>query len=488
MSTASRELPRGTAWAVVLVTAAGLAPLAVPRPGLGAGALAGVAVAVSVRGLCRSSWWTAIAAAALPLGAFGVIVTLWLPASGTATVLTLVAVVVGFSMVGVVSGRLSSQQVTLVATSAAVNALALVMVGWLTAQAGGPGGVAPTARDLLWVAGEGAVGLATLLLAAGVLTVVTAVVLPTPVTASLRGQPLELQRESGLPVTAVVTSLVLAVVLGVGAMIPGVRVVVGAVAASTVVRAVVVGFTLVTVVVAWLALLARAAWALGRAPSVVALGVGSLVGTAAVAALAAAVGSESSQSLSGVLVPTALCVLTIGGIAALVANQFDAENTLTGTSPYRDDFERRRQLDVPATSGGEALLSLPVPGWEQLRPDTLIPAGLVGSAVVVALGMDRALTLGQVGVLVTIVSALFAHALFTRGRVTAQVVGVENVSTLPQAIWTVWTGALAAVGLLVGIIGIVLTDALTVTLPVPATAGVLFALVALGAGILLLVR
>ncbi len=487
MSTTTRELPRATAVAVTVVTAVGLAALAAPRPVPGAGALAGVAVAVAVRGMDRSSWWTALAAAALPLGAFGLLVTLWLPSSAPTFALTAVAVVVGFSLVGVVSGRLGGRQVELVAASAVVNVVGLVSVGWLTAELRGAGGVTTTAGDLLWITGEGAGGLAVWLLAAGVVTAITAAALPAATTASLRGQPLELPRGSGVPVAAVGTAAALAVGLGVGVLIPGVEVVVDAVAASTAVRVLVVGCTLVTVTVAAVAVLARATWFLGRVPSIVPLGVGSLAGAVAVAALATTVSAGSRRSLVEVFLPTIVGVVAIGAVAYLVAGRFDADGALTGLSSSQQAVDGRRQFRNPGTAGGPALLSLPFPGWRQLGPGTLVPVGLVGGAVVVALEMGRTLALGQVGVLVAIASALFVHALVRRGRAATGAVGAENVATLPQAVWVGWTGVLAVVGLVVGVVGIVLADVLTVALSAPATVGFVLALVALVAGIRLLV-
>jgi hypothetical protein len=483
VSTASLELPRATALAVTVVTAVGLAALAAPRPAVGAGALAGVAVAVAVRGMGRSPWWTGVAAAALPLGAFGLVVTLWLPSSVSTLALTVLAVVIGFSLVGVVAGRLGGQQIELVAASAVVNFLALLSVDLLTAT----GSVTTAAVDLLSVTNEGVGGLAVWLLAASAVTAVTAVLLPTAMTASLRGQPLELPRDSGVPVVAVGTTAALAVGLSVGVLIPGVEVVVNAVAASTVVRAAVVGVTLVMVVAGAVAVLSRAAWFLGRVPSMVPLGVGSLTGAVAVAALATGVGG-GSESTTDVLVPTAMCVLAIGGIAALVADRFDLEGPLTRSPSSLRRFNRNGQFRSPGTSGGPALLSLPFPGWEQFGPGRLLPLGLIGGAVVVALEMDRALAFGQVGVLVAVASALFVRALVARGRTAARVVGVENVATVPQAVWVGWTGALAVVGLVVGVLGIVLADVLTVALSAPAAAGVVLALLALVAGIGSLVR
>ena len=488
MSTTTRELPRATTVAVTVVTVVGLAALAAPRPVLGAGALAGVAVAVAVRGLGRSSWWTALAAAALPLGAFGLVVTLWLPSSVPTFALTVVAVVVGFSLVGVVAGRLDGRQVELVAASAVVNVVGLVSVGWLTAELRGAGSVTTTARDLLWVTGEGAGGLAVWVLAAGVVTAATAVALPTATTASLRGQPLELPRGSGLPATAAGTAAALAVGLGVGVLIPGVEVVVDAVAASTAVRLLVVGYTLVTVTVAAVAVLARATWFLGWVPSIVPLGVGSLTGAVAVAALATIISAGSGQSFVGVFLPTLVGVVAVGGIAYLVVGRSDVDGAPTGFSSSQQVLGRRGQFRTPGTAGGPALLSLPFPGWRQLGPGTAVPVGLVGGAVVVALEMDRTLAVGQVGVLVAIASALFVHALVRRGRAVAGAVGVDNVATLPQAVWVGWTGVLAVVGLVVGVVGIVLADVLTVALSAPATVGVVLALVALVAGVRLLVR
>lgn len=485
MSTTTRELPRATTVAVTVVTVVGLAALAAPRPVLGAGALAGVAVAVAVRGLGRSSWWTALAAAALPLGAFGLVVTLWLPSSVPTFALTVVAVVVGFSLVGVVAGRLGGRQVELVAASAVVNVVGLVSVGWLTAELRGAGSVTTT---LLWVTAEGAGGLAVWVLAAGVVTAATAVALPTATTASLRGQPLELPRGSGLPATAAGTAAALAVGLGVGVLIPGVEVVVDAVAASTAVRLLVVGYTLVTVTVAAVAVLARATWFLGWVPSIVPLGVGSLTGAVAVAALATTISAGSGQSFVGVFLPTLVGVVAVGGIAYLVVGRSDVDGAPTGFSSSQQVLGRRGQSRTPGTAGGPALLSLPFPGWRQLGPGTAVPVGLVGGAVVVALEMDKTLAVGQVGVLVAIASALFVHALVRRGRAVAGAVGVDNVATLPQAVWVGWTGVLAVVGLVVGVVGIVLADVLTVALSAPATVGVVLALVALVAGVRLLVR
>jgi len=487
VSTATGGLPRATAAAVTVVTAVGLAALAAPRPALGASALAGVAVAVAVRGMGRSSWWTALAAAALPLGAFGLVVTLWSPSSAPAFALSPVAVVVGFSLVGVVSGRLGRKQVELVAASAVLNAIGLVSVGLLTAELRGAGGVATTAEKLLWVAGGGVGGLAAWLLAAGVVTAVTPVLLPTATTASLRGQPLELPRESGVPVVAA-GAAALAVGLGVGALIPGIQVVVSALAASTVVRVVVAGYTLVTVIVAAVGVLARATWFLGWVPSVVPLAVGSLTGGVAVAALATTVGASSGRSLVDVFLPTLMGVVAIGAIAYVVAGWFEPERTPTRSSSARQAPGRRRRVRSPGTAGGPPLLALPFPDWRQLGPGTVIPVGLLGGAVVVVLGMDRTPALGQVGVLVAIASALFVHALARRGRAATGAVGVENVATLPQAVWVGWAGSLAVVGLVGGVAGVVLATVLTVGLSAPATVGVVLALVALVAGIRLLVR
>jgi hypothetical protein len=486
MSTASRELPRATAWAVALAAIAGLAPLAVTRPVLGAGLLAGGAVGVSVRGLGRSARWTTLATAALPLGAFGVVVTVWLPQSVETSLLTLVAVVVGISLVGLLMGGLTAQQSRLVVASAAVNVVTLVLAGSLTAEAQS-GGLDTAVQQWVWLGDGSAAGLAVWLFAAAGAGSLALAVAPPSIVASLRGQPLEFRWRRGSPVVILLAAAALVAVLGGGMLLPVVSSVLDPVAASGVVRWPLVGVTLAALLAAGLVALARGLWSVDRAPFVIPVGAGGIVGAVAVGALATTASAEFGRSLGAVFTPTILGIVAVGATTGWLARAFSFEGIEMQTHRNRHRFGRRRSISGPGRSD-LPLPSLSLPGREQLRPDTLIPAGLVGGAIVVAVGMDGTPALDQVGVLVAIASAIFVHGAFARGRAAAKSVGVENVSRLPQAIWLGWTAALAAAGLVVGVVGLVLSDLLVVSLSVPATAGVAFALVALVAGIWLLLR
>ena len=499
MSTARPELPRPTALAVVLVTVAGVAPLAVVRPILGAGTLAGVALGLSVRALGRSSWWTVLATAALPPGLVGAIATLWLSGSPVAILLTLAAIAVGISTVGVLAGRLSPQRVALVEFTGAVSALAVVTAAFLTLEIQSAGGVSTVAGDLLSLPREGAAGLVVWVLVTGAAVRLALVTLPPALTANLRGQPLELSRDPDATPPVLTATLVLALVLAVGTVTPVLGSAVTAVGSNPGVRGALTGVTVLAVCVAGLGALARGVWATRRtqegrrAPPVVALGVGALVGATVVAGLAVAVDSESAQSPTAVFVPTIAALALVSLTARWVADRFSLTDVLEssdgrvrhrrgGSSGYRS-FER---ASIRTTSVSVPLLSLP--GRDVVRPETLIPAGLVGAATLTAIGMDRTPELSQVGVLVAIAAALFVRTLFSRGRASSRAVGVGNVARLPQSIWVGWTGALALAGLAVGAVGIALADLLSVTLSVPATVGVVSSLVAFVAGIWLLLR
>jgi hypothetical protein len=498
MSTASRKLPRATAWTVVLVTVVGLGSLAATRPVLGAGALAGAALSLSVRGAGRSPLWTAVAAAALPLGAFGVLATLWLSGWPTAGLTTLAAITVGLSVVSVVSGRLGQEQVELVALSAGTSLLALLPVGLLTAEVQSAGGPTAVVQDLLWATGDGAAGLVPWLIAAGSTTAVAMVVAPPAVAANLRGQPPEHPRGSGAPIAAVVATIALVIAGAVGVLFPVVGPLVESVAASDPARGILAGVTVLAIVTAYLGLLARLFWLGRRRIPIVALGVGGLVGAVAVGALASAVTAEYDQSLGAVFVLTVLAVVALGVGAAWFADRFEfskifgtreVQTRQRRSGPNRGLGNRSLGTRAPGVhSKVQPSVSLSLPGRSLFTPNRLVPAGLVGAGILVAFGMNGRPGLGQVGVLVAIASALFVYTLFERGQGAATAVGAENVSTLPQAIWLGWTATLAVVGLVVAVAGILVSGTLTVSLSVPATAGVVSALVALVAGIWLLLR
>lgn len=504
MTTATPELPRLTALAVVLVTAAGIASLAAVRPVLGAGALVGVALGVAVRGLGRSPLWTMVATAALPPGLVGVVATLLLSGSLTGVPLTLAAIVVGISTVSVLAGRLTARQVGLVTVTGAVSALVMVPAAVLTLEIQSAGGVSAVVGGLLWYPGDGVAGLVVWLLTTGVAVTLALLTLPPAIAANLRGQPLELPQDSGTTARAVTVALVLGLVLAAGAL--------GGAGAA--VRGVLLGVTVLSVCVSGLGALA---WVLSAGgtqrnrgdPPLVALGTGALVGATVVSGFAIIVDSGSSQSPLTVFLPTIAALALVSVTAGWVANRFSLGDAL---GRNRTQLRRRQDRQTGYGSPGDARagagagvrttvsstsyprspsspsLSLPLPGQDVVRPDTLIPVGLVGAAVLTALWMDRTPGLDQVGVLVAIAAALFVRALFSRGRASSGAVGVENVARLTQSIWLGWAGALAGVGLAVGAVGLLLAAVLPVTLSVPATVGVVSSLVAFVTGIWLLVQ
>jgi hypothetical protein len=367
---------------------------------------------------------------------------------------------------------------------------------------GGPGAVT---RELLWFSGSGTTGFLTWLLLAGGVTTAAAAVLPSALATNLQGQPLELREgEFRGPAVAVGGTVVLFVLFVVGQALSGTRPVVESVAASGVARGVVAGIAVLAAVVGCLAVLARLVWNGSRTLPAVALGVGGLLGSVAVSLLAAAVTAESGVALSVTFVPTILGVVATGVGAALLADRValeewlasvEIEETLTGdaASPARyrfrkDNYRGWGNTRSTAPAPPEPLLSLSTPRGVLLRADTLVPAGLVAGAVLVALGMDASLALDQVGVVVAIGSALVAHALVARGRAATRDVGVGNVRALPQFIWLGWTTALTTLGVGVAVGGILLSGRLATPLSVPATGGVAFGLVALVAGVWLLFR
>ncbi len=502
MTTATPELPRLTAVAVVLVTATGIASLAAVRPVLGAGALVGVALGVAVRGLGRSPLWTMVATAALPPGLVGVVATLLLSGSLTGVPLTLAAIVVGISTVSVLAGRLTARQVGLVTVTGAVSALVMVPAAFLTLEVQSAGGVSAVVGGLLWYPGDGVTGLVVWLLTTGVAVTLALLALPPAIAANLRGQPLELPQDSGTTARAVTVTLVLGLVLAAGAL--------GGAGAA--VRGVLLGVTVLSVCVSGLGALAWVTRGTQRSrgdPPLVALGTGALVGATVVSGFAVIVDSGSSQSPLAVFLPTMAALALVSVTAGWVANRFSLGDTL---GRNRTQLQRRQDRQTGYESPGDARagagagvrttvsstsyprspsspsLSLPLPGQDVVRPDTLIPVGLVGAAVLTALWMDRTPGLDQVGVLVAIAAALFVRALFSRGRASSGAVGVENVARLTQSIWLGWAGALAGVGLAVGAVGLLLAAVLPVTLSVPATVGVVSSLVAFVTGIWLLVQ
>lgn len=490
MSTARTTLPRTTAWAASLVAALGLGSLAVTSPTLGVGAFTGVVVGLSVRGLGRSPWWTALAVATLPLGVGGVLVALVLSGGTGAVALTATGTAVGISGVGLIAGPLEPGQPRLLLGSAAASLVTLAPGAVVSAQVESAGGPLRAFAEFVSLTGGGTAGLVVWVLVTGAGAVLATVILPPAVRANIWGQPVEFADGPQLPVTVVVVTLAVALVVWLGSAVPVAGSAVESLVASRVAHNLAAGVTLLLGCVTVLGLFAGGVWQYRVDTPVMALGTGALVGAMAVVVVSALVTTETGRSPTAVyrLVATGLTgVVVIAGWAAdgFTFGGLVPDLSLGPATPRRDTRWEPRDRYPDRFQLGPSLEPL---SPRRFRAGRLVPAGLIGGAVLVALGLEPTPSLEQAGVLVAIASGLFVHTLVTRGQAAARDVGPGNVSRLSQFVWVGWTAGLGLFGLVVATGGLLLAGTFPVPLSVPAAAGVALALVALVAGLGLLSR
>jgi len=475
----------------VLVTLLAVGALTTVEVFVAIGVSVGVALGISVHGLGRSPLTTALAAAALPLGSFGAVVAVAQSGgifAGLTAVVTLTGIVVGISLVSLPAGPLRSDQSRLVAVSACLSLLLLGLATLLVSDVPD----AATARAGLHLA-AGPAGFAGLLAVAGGLTALALLFSPSPFAANLRGQPREQASTRKLPAGVVITVVLTALLAGlvlVGSAVPFVDGLVETVAASTLARGLVVAFAAGVACVWLVGLLASVVWATGRTPPAVPLALGALLGTGAVVVLDVAAGARYGLASGEVFVPTLVGVLAVGAIAA-----WRAWNASFDPAGRVHNSGRRRTRSGPSTASagvsrvrtGSSSLELSTREGTFAHPRRLVPVGLVTAVVVLALGTDGGLALGQAGLLVGLAGALFVHTSLTRGLTAARDVG-GAVATPTQFVWLGWTATLALVGLGVAVATLLLSGALGDLFSAPATVGVVAGLVAAVAGLRLLRR
>lgn len=452
----SARFPRTTARALAVAAVVGILALAAFEPVAAVGAGLGAVLAVVVSSFDGSSRRVAAAAALLPLpilGAVAAVGTAGTPIAGTVILCaTVVAAAAGTCCTDSQVGRAFERARTaaLYASGAAGCAAVLAVV---IPQLAGPGSVLEAMfqftidgpRGLL-----GALAIAAVAVAGGIVVLPPAAVVPPSRRESY------VYARNGLialvAIVAVVACLATGVLLGLGWLVWPLEPFVGALVDSALVRGLCALATVVGVVVAGFGLVVRFEWygARGRENVTVPILAGSTVGVVGAFPVAAVVGGPTD-------------VGALFGLAAVVC----FAGWLLGLGH--------------ANRAGTAAVG-PI----------VVAVGLATGGVVVGASVDTALDAAGIrasaAALVAIAAGLFAYDVGRYGRTLARDVGRAGATRRPQFARVGWSAVVAGVGLPVAVAGLIVATLFAPTLSVPATAGVLAALVAVLSGTWLLFR
>lgn len=458
------RLPSTTARAIVLAAVAGTLALTVHDPMAAAGIVAGLALAATIRGFAGSLWRVTLASAVLPAVVLGVVAAFGSATGALGITLLLAGTVVGVAL-GYINAAWPTQSELLRAGTGALSAgiaacIAAVLVSWAATV----DGLQPMLEAVLWATGHGIAGLlgwivvAGLLLASGLLVVPSAAFTePRRRNAHVALRRLLLWR---LVIGVVLLLVVLVLTALVAAFVPPVQSLLEGIAGSTVVRGLITAVVVSGAGLTVLGGIARNSWSRTdeRGNAIIAVIVGSVFGVGA-SAVAAGIGTHAGP---------------IGSNDATVL--FGASAVVLGGGW----FVMWWYADAIETVGTP-------------DPANMIAAGLAVGVVAIAASTDSAATGVEavrtaVPSLVALAAGLFAYDVGRYGRALAQEIGSAGASRRPQLARIGWSGVVAAVAVLVAAGGLWLATVVSPTLSVPATAGVLIAVVTIAVGARLLLR
>ncbi|ELY71405.1 hypothetical protein [Natrinema versiforme] len=458
--TSDSRLPATTGRAIALAAGISALALALAEPLVAGGVLVGIGLSATV-GLSAGSYHrVAVASALLPIVVLGGVAVIGPAGAPIAALSALVGVVLGLAAGGVLAGE--PTPIALLRAGAAALCSAVVAGGaalvavWIDTL----GGVGPALAAVPLLTGDGPSGL-FLALVAAVVAIAAALFLvpPAAFTVPSRRDTYDRTRNAltrAAGVATVLAIVVLAVLTVLSVFVPPLEWLVDVIAGSVVVRGSIAAVTVVAAVVAVSATAIRATWLQtdGRRNGAVAIIVGAVSGVGLAFAGVWSLGSVETNVVAVAFGALAI-VLGAGWLAAWLYQGA----VLRGDAP------------TPST----------------VLAGSLAAGGAIAGGTVDTVLLDLETVRVGVATFVPIAAALFAYDVGRYGRTLASEIGHE-ASRRPQLVRLGWSGAMAGAGVLVAALGLAGAAVLAPALSVPATAGVIGALVAVGGGTWLLVR
>lgn len=459
MSTDSR-LPPTTGRAIALAAGIGALALVLAEPLVAGGVLVGLGLAAAVGLSAGSSRRVAVASALLPLIVLGGVAVIGPAGAPIAALMALVGALLGLAAGGVLRGEPTPVALLRVGAAALCSAIVAAGVALLTVWIDTLGGAGSALAAVPWLTGYGLSGL-VLALVAAVVAVAAALFLvpPAAVTVPSRRDTYDRTRNAltrGAGIATVLAIVVLAVLTALSLFVPPLESVVASIAGSVVVRGSITAVTGIAAIIAMFAVVVRGAWIQTneRQNATVPIVVGSVSGVGLAFAGVWSLGSVGTNVVAVAFGAMAIAL----GVGWLVAWLYQG-----------------------AVLRGDA----PAPGT--VLAGSLAAGGIATGATVDTVVLDLETIRVGVATVVPIAAALFAYDVSRYGRTLASEIG-SHASRRPQLVRVGWSGAMATAGVLVAALGLAGAAVLAPTLSVPATAGMIGALVAIGGGTWLLVR
>ncbi|ELY78042.1 hypothetical protein [Natrinema gari] len=460
MSPPDDRLPTTVTRGLVLAALVGALALAVSQPIVAAGVPIGLGLAVAIRAVGGSDRRVALGAALLPIAVLAGVATVGLTGTPVAGLSAVIGMALATAVCGVVVGQPTAAALmrtggAALCASVLAGGSALVAIGIDTA-----GGTQAALIAALWLTGDGVFGLLVALVVAAVAVVAALLVVPpAAVTVPSRDDSYAASRNALAKLIGVATAIAIGglSILTVGSVfVPALEPVVEALTGSAAVRGLLAAVTGAALLGVAVSVVIRSVWRQtdGRRNAVVAIVAGSMPGVGLPFAAVIGVGGIEAMTVA-TLFGAAAAALGVGWLAAWLYEGVVGRNEAT-------------------------------------NPETAVAAALAAGGVVSGASVDTAtlgLETGRTGVatVVPIAAALFAYDVGRYGRTLAREIGSE-ASRRPQLVRLGWSGGVAAVGVLVGALGMAGATVLAPTLSVPATAGVIVAVAAVVGGTWVLVR
>ncbi|SDK06130.1 hypothetical protein [Natronorubrum texcoconense] len=458
------RLPSTTARAVVFAAVVGTLALTVHDPMAAVGIVAGLALAATMRGFAGSLWRVTVASAVLPAVVLGVVAAFGSATGALGIALLLVGTVVGVAL-GYIDAAWPTQSVVLRTGTAAMSAgiaacIAVVLLFWTATV----GGIQPMLEAALWATGHGIAGLLGWIVIAGLLLAGGLLVVPSAAFTEPRRRDGHVALRRLLLWRLVIGAILLLVGLVltalVAAFVPPIQSLLEGIAGSTVVRGLTVVIAVSGAVLTVLGAVARNSWYRTdeRGNAVVAVVVGSAFGVGA-SAVAAGIGTRAGPIGSGEATVLFGATAVVLGGGWFVLWWYAKTMETVGTPDPASTIAAGLAVGVVAIA---ASTDSPATGVEAAR--TAVPS------------------------LVALAAGLFAYDVGRYGRVLAREIGSAGASRRPQLARIGWSGIVATVAVPIAAGGLWLATVVSPTLSVPATAGVLTAVVTIVVGARLLLR
>ncbi|MCU4924607.1 hypothetical protein OB905_01220 [Halobacteria archaeon AArc-dxtr1] len=443
MSAARVRLPPTTGWALALAAVVGVPAISAVSPLASVGAGCGVVLALALTGFGGSTRRIAASAALLAFSATVAVAVVGAGGLTLASALAAVGVALGIAAGLAPATRRKPSSIRRSGTAAlfaAAGAAALAVIAFGSAE---PEGVVRAIGAGLWFT-SGLTGFALAIGAAALAAGVAIAVLPPAAfaTPTEYGAYVRTRRAllSWLAVAAVVAILAAGMLAAGARVLTPVDPLVAALVDGPVPRAASAIVTVAGAFVAALALPVRHSWATTRSRE-----------NAVVPIVAGAV--------CGVLLAFPATLAATGGRIALVGSLFGVTAAALAAAGLL-----AVAWSAPLASRADAAVALS------------IVVALGSGGVIIGASVDGPLSAEtarlSVAALVSLGAALFAYDVGRYGRVLSREVGAEGAAREPQYARIVWSGLIAAVGVLVAVVGLVAAALLAPALSVPATAAV----------------